>query len=585
VSRSRLWRLIAVLAALTMIAVACGDDDDDDDAGTDSTAGGETTDTGATADTGATDDTGTETSEGATGAPGGELIDLGTFVGDPPEHIDPALNSTLDAYQVINALYDGLTEIDSSDPDNPVVVPLVAETVTPNDDASVWTFVIRENAQFSNGEPILPSSFVRAWERASDPDFAGDYSYLFNFIEGGAEKLAGEAETISGVEADDETRTLTVTLSAPYSGFAAVSGFQLFFPMPSAVEELSDQLEWENGVMIGNGPYMLESPRSDQEIIVVRNDNWQGDIYGNTVATLDRITFRTSADPDTAYNAFEAGEGDTANIPPGRVTEADENYATTLDVAIAGVYYFDLNVESPLVGGPENVLLRQAISQAIDREQINQAVYDGSRSAATGVTPPGIPGYVPDLCDFCTYDVDAAQAAFDEWTAAGNTLAEPIPIQFNTGAGHENVVQIIIANLEAIGIPAVADGRETETYFSSLADGECVFCRAGWFADYPTYDNFMYDLFHSDAIGGNNYSQFNNPDFDALVDEAKANPDPAAAGELFNEAEDILLNQDIAVVPINFYRGDYVYNPERITGGFTQSSLGLIPWETVTVAD
>jgi oligopeptide transport system substrate-binding protein len=580
VSRSRLWRLIAVLAALTMVAVACGDDDDDDDADTDSTAEGETSDTGATGETGATDTTG-----GGEAAAGGELIDLGTFVGDPPEHIDPALNSTLDAYQVINALYDGLTEVDTSDPENPVVVPLVAESVTPNDDASVWTFVIREDAQFSDGEPILPSSFVRAWERASDPDFAGDYSYLFNFIEGGAEKLDGTAETISGVEADDATRTLTVTMSAPYSGFAAVAGFQLFFPMPAAVEELSDQLEWENGMMIGNGPYMLESPRTDQEIILVRNDNWKGDIYGNTVATLDRIIFRTSTDPDTSYNAFEAGEGDTANIPPGRVTEADENYATTLDVAISGVYYFMLNMEHPLVGGPENVLLRQAISQAIDREQINQAVYDGSRAPATGVTPPGIPGYVPDLCDYCTYDPEAAQAAFDEWTAAGNTLSEPIPIQFNTGAGHEDVVQIFIANLEAIGIEAVADGRESETYFSSLADGECVFCRAGWYADYPTYDNFMYDLFHSDsAHGGNNYGQFQNPEFDQLVDDAKANPDPVAAGELFNQAEDILLNQDIGVVPVNFYRGDYVYNPDRITN-FPQSSLGLISWELVTVTD
>jgi oligopeptide transport system substrate-binding protein len=499
VSRSRLWRLIAVCAALTMVAVACGDDDDDDAGSTEGT--GETADTG-TADTGTADTGDTETTEGGGGEAGGELIDLGTFVGDPPEHIDPALNSTLDAYQVINALYDGLTEVDTTDPENPVVVPLVAESFEPNEDASVWTFVIREDAQFSDGEPILPSSFVRAWERAAS--MGGDYSYLMNFIEGGEAMLNGEADTLTGVVADDETRTLTVTLSAPYSGFAAVAGFQLFFPMPAAVEDLGDQLEWENGLMIGNGPYMLEAPRTDQEIVLVRNDNWKGDIFGNTTATLDRIVFRTSADPDTAYNAFEAGEGDTANIPPGRVTEADENYATTLDVAISGVYFFDINQESPIVGGPENVLLRQAISQAIDREAINQAVYDGARAPATGVTPPGIPGYVPDLCDFCTYDAEAAQAAFDEWTAAGNTLSEPIPIQFNTGAGHENVVQIMIQNLAAIGIEAVADGRETETYFSSLADGECVVCRAGWYADYPTYDNFMYDLFHSDAIGGNN---------------------------------------------------------------------------------
>ena len=112
-------------------------------------------------------------------------------------------------------------------------MPLVAESFEPNDDATVWTFKISEGQTFSDGEAVLPSSFQRAWERASDPDFAGDYSYLFNFIEGGAGEARRRRPTrISGVEADDEAMTLTVTLSAPYSNFAAVAGFQLFFPMP-----------------------------------------------------------------------------------------------------------------------------------------------------------------------------------------------------------------------------------------------------------------------------------------------------------------------------------------------------------------
>ena len=87
-------------------------------------------------------------------------------MGDPPEHIDPALNTTLDAYQVVNALYDGLTDIDATDPANPVIVPHVAESYEANEDATVWTFTIRDEQFFSTGEQVLPSSFVRAWERA-----------------------------------------------------------------------------------------------------------------------------------------------------------------------------------------------------------------------------------------------------------------------------------------------------------------------------------------------------------------------------------------------------------------------------------
>ncbi len=559
--RSTLATFVALLMTLVLVAAACGGDDDDGD------AAGE--DTGAGAQT--------------EGEEGGELIDLGTFVSTAPEHIDPALNVELDTYQVVNALYDGLTEFDYSDPDNPELKGQVAESFEPNDDATEWTFTIREGLTFSDGEEVLPSSFVRAWERATDPDFAGDYSYLFNFIEGGEEKLAGEADTISGVTADDDAMTLTVRMAAPYANFPAVAGFQIFFPMPSAVDDLEDQAEWENGLMIGNGPYKLAEPRTDQAIIVERNDEWGGDIFGNERATLDRIEFRISQDVESAYNAFEAGEGDTANLPPGRVQEADDNYGTTLDVNVSGSYHFEINWEDPVVGGPENKLLRQAISLAVDRDEINEAVYDGTRITSTGVTPRGIPGWEEGLCEFCAYDQTAAQDAFDQWTAEGNSLDGPIRIQFNSGAGHEDVVQIMIDNLRQIGIEAEAEPLDPETYFSQLAEGACQICRSGWYADYPTYDNFMYDLFHSDAIDGNNHGRYSNPEFDQLIDQAKAETDEDAAADLYHQAEQILLNDDVGVIPVNWYRGDYVYNEDKVTN-FPQTPLGIVLYEQVTVS-
>ncbi|MET0579038.1 MAG: ABC transporter substrate-binding protein [Ilumatobacteraceae bacterium] len=562
--RRRSIKLLTAVASISLIAAACGDDDDDDTATTDAP---------------------TETTEAEGAAPegsGGELIDGGTFVGDPPEHIDPALNTTLDAYQVINAMYDGLTDIDSSDPENPEIVPHVAESFEANDDASVWTFTIRDGMHFSDGEEILPSTFVRSWERAANPETAGDYSYLIgSFIEGGQEMLDGTADTITGLVADDEAMTLTVTLSAPYSNFPAVAGFQLFMPMPEGAGD--DAADYENGEMVGNGPYMLAQPRTDEEIVLVKNPEWTGDYNGETWDNrLDQITFLTSADPDTTYNALAAGEVDTANIPPARTAEAEADFGTTLDVSILGSYHFDFNDRAPEIGGPENLLLRQAISMAIDREKINNDIYNGSRTTSTGITPEGIPGWIPDICDYCAYDPEGAQAAFDEWTAAGNSQSAPLPIQFNSGAGHEDVVAIIVQNLAEVGIEAVPDPMESETYFSDLADGACVFCRTGWFADYPTYDNFMFDLYHTASLGGNNHG-FSNPEFDALVDEAKETVDPTEQGELFNQAEEILLNTDTMAVPINWYRGDYAYDQEKITN-FPQSNFGLIAWEQITLA-
>ena len=137
-----------------------------------------------------------------------------------------------------------------------------------------------------------------------------------------------------------------------------------------------------------------------------------------------------------------------------------------------------------------------------------------------------------------------AQAAYGEWLAAGNE-PQTIPIQFNADAGHEPVVAIIIDNLAAIGIEAEADPRISETYFSEARRRGVRDLPHGWFADYPTYDNFMYDLFHTDSLDLNNYAGYSNPEFDALVDEAKQTPDPDARRSCSTKAEQILLNEEI----------------------------------------
>lgn len=545
-------KLLAVFLGLSLIAAGCGDDDEG--------GGGETDGDGEPA---------------ADTQPGGDFIDLGTVVGDPLEHIDPALNSTLDGFQIVNAVYDGLTEIDASDPANPEIVPHVAESFEANDDASEWTFTIREGQHFDSGEEITAQTFVDSWERAAD--LAGDYSYLLGFIDGGAERLDGSADTISGLKA--EGNTLTVTLDAPYSNFPAVAGFQLFMPVPK--EAIEAGAEWENQAMFGNGAYKLESPRTEEAIKIVKTEDWNGDFNQETWDDrLDSIEFRTSADPDTSYNSFEAGEGHNANIPPARVSDADAAYQTTLDVAILGSYHWVLETEEGVLAGDENIKLRQAISAAINRDEINTAVYNDSRTNSTGVTPEGIPGFAPDLCEYCTYDAEKAQSLFDEWKAEGNELTEPIPLQFNADAGHEPVAQIVVDNLAAIGIEAVAEPMDGETYFSDLADGACkAMCRAGWFADYPTYDNFMYDLFHTDSVGGNNLGPFSNEEFDALIDEAKQTVDADEQADLFQQAEKILLNDDTGVVPMNWYKGDYAYSDE--IASFPQTNFGLILWEQV----
>ena len=141
----------------------------------------------------------------------------------------------------------------------------------------------------------------------------------------------------------------------------------------------------------------MASPRTDQEIALVRNDEWSGDFNRRPGRTgWRRSPSSVTADPDTSYNSFEAGEGDNANIPPARTSEAQENYGTTLDVAILGSYHYDFNFRDPLVGGDENLLFRQAISQAIDREEINAGGLRRQPDAAHRASPRrASPGFAP----------------------------------------------------------------------------------------------------------------------------------------------------------------------------------------------
>jgi ABC-type oligopeptide transport system substrate-binding subunit len=512
---------------------------------------------------------------------GGELIDGSAFVQGSPTHLDPALNSELDSYQVIRALYDGLTDMDAvTDPANPVVVPHQAESYEPNEDASVWTFHIREGLQFADGEPILPSTYVRSWNRAAT--LGGDYSYLFELIEGGAEVLEGTATEVSGVVADDEAMTLTVTLSAPLAEFDAVAGFQLFRPTPEAA--VAEAENFENTAMVGSGAYTMEAARNDEEVVLVKNDTWGGDFAQNTWDTRpDRIVFRIFQDSDTAFAAMEAGEIASTTIPSGRFQEALDNWGSSVDTVMLGSYHFEFDFRDPIIAGEENVLLRQAVSQAIDRDAINDAVFDGVREISTGITPPGIPGFKEGICQYCAYDPAAAQAAFDEWIAAGNTQSEPLPIQYNEGSYHGDVVAIMLENLAAIGIEAVADPQPTEGYFGDfLGDQEgCVFCRVGWYADYPTYSNFTFDIFSTSSLGLNNYG-YSNPAYDDLVAEAMSTTDPDLRASLYNEAEALLLNTDVMVVPLNWYVGDQAWDEEQVSG-FDVDPLGLVHYESVVV--
>jgi oligopeptide transport system substrate-binding protein len=514
---------------------------------------------------------------------------------------DPATTQTLSEAQITTAMWDGLTDFDFSEKCAPELKGLIADKWTANDDASEWTFHLNDGYVFSNGEKVLPHNFKQGWERAGAADTASPYGYLINNIKGGDVWNSGcldatppaEGETckkpledkeLKAIVADDDAMTLKVTLSAPNADFPSIVTHQFFMPISDADQARVPRTGgWgDKGATIGNGPFMLApdgAPGPDKDVTLVPNPKWKGNVYGDTKVHLDKIIFKSTADLGTAYQAFDSGEGDNAPIPPGKYGTAQSTYPNnTVDDPNLGAYYFDFGHDDPVLGGKKNLELRKAISMAIDREEINKKVYENTRTTATGITPPGIPGFKKDLCEFCKFDEKAAKEHFKKWTDAGNKLDGAIPIQYNPGGGHDQVVQVIVSDLKKyLGVDAKLDPI-AETYFRDIPKpGACHICRSGWYADYPTYGNFMVDLFSKGSIDGNNFGRYNNPDFEAAIKKAQAETDPDQRGLDYQEAEEILLNTDVSAIPINWYTGATVFRDTVVNND--QPPLGLYLWE------
>ncbi len=521
------------------------------------------------------------------GRSGGEVVDLSTFARGAPAHIDPALATTLAGAQIANALYDTLTEVDTADPAASEILPQVAASYTVADGGSEWTFVVRRGLRFSDGEPVTPSSFVRGWERASDPLLATEAANAFAYIDGGREKLDGTADTIAGLEADDAAMELTVRLEQPNMGFDALVSLHIFAPMPTAVDTLADQTTWENTVMVGNGPFVLAEARTSDAITVVRNPAWDGTRYDSGLRLpaepfLERVTFRASASADEAYQAFVAGNGSVAGVTFEQQRDARDSYSNTFEVPFYSTFHLQIGWDDPVVGGPQNRLLRRAMSQAIDRAAVNQAEFLGTGLVADGITPPGIPGYAEGVCAVCHYDPAAASADVEEWQAQGNRLTAPLRVQSSVEPGNSDpAVGVVVENLRAVGIDAVEEPLGQATYFERLSSGGCQVCVVAVFPAYLSYDAVLSDTFHGSASRTRNLGGFHDGTFDRLVEEARAEESVAEREATFRDAEARLVNEEVAAIPLSWYPHPYVYADD--VAQFPVTNLGRIVWEMVSL--
>jgi len=475
-----------------------------------------------------------------------------------PAYIDPYNTQESEGTNVEQSLFDSLTAIN---PLTSKLEPAAAESWKVNSDGTVWTFKLRKGATFHDGTPVTAKDFKYAWERianpATDPKNPSVISYHLAPVKGFQEMSDGKATTLTGVKVVDDL-TLEVTLTEPFADFEYVVAHPALAPVPQAAVEKDPKAFAE--MPIGNGPFKMAEPwKHDQFIKVVRFDGYYG-----TKANLDGIDFKIFKDEDTAFREFEAGNLDFTSIPTGKIAASKTKYGVSTDGytvnpkkqvllgAETAVYYMLMNNTDPVLKNPK---VRAAISMAINRQALCDTIYEGTRKPATGIVPPGIVGFQPNAWASTKYDVEGAKKMLADAGYPGGAGISELSLSFNTGAGHEKVMELVGSDLAKIGVKTKPDGVEWAQYLKQLDAGTYQIGRLGWIADYPIIDNFINPIFQSKS--GDNKSKFVDASVDSAITDARKITDSAKRIAAYQAIEKTI-GEQTPVAPLTFYAHRHV---------------------------
>jgi oligopeptide transport system substrate-binding protein len=477
-----------------------------------------------------------------------------------PPTLDIQLATDTTSHLIIHQCIDGLFEYrgDGS------IEPRGATGYEISDDGLVYTINLREDAMWSDGVPVTAQHYEDGVIRLLKPETAAEYAWLMYDVEGAEAFNTGETddpETV-GVKAVDDY-TLEVTLSAPTSYFETVLPFSTFYPVRlDVIEEHGDQ--WtEPGNYVSSGAYLLDAWEHEAEVVLVKNpDYWDADNV-----SIEKITLPIIQESATELALYENGELHVSGYPSEEVPRilADPDLSQQLrSLPRPGVYYVGLNV---LREPTDNVLFRKALASAIDRKSIIENVVQRPwLTPLSCTTPPRILGHQEwGTCGY-TFDPEQAMAYLEEYMAeAGYASVDEIPIVsfwFNRADYNEDVIEAAAAMWEEnLGVTVELRTNEWAVYLDFLDQcnttkedlAACEFnaYRMGWVMDYGDPQNQLEVVFAPASTF--QYTGWENERFDELMDLAGASFDADEREALYMEADMILCEEEVAIIPIHGY--------------------------------
>ncbi|HBU85479.1 MULTISPECIES: peptide ABC transporter substrate-binding protein [Paenibacillus] len=477
-----------------------------------------------------------------------------------PPTLDPAQAKDSQTNTVLKFLYEGLVRIGADGKE----APGVAKDWTISEDGLKYVFNLNPDAKWSNGDAITSEDFVRSWERALKPETASPYAYQLYYIKGAEgfnrsvdEKYKGTKITDFsqvGVKATDE-HTLEVTLENPTPYFLGLTAFYTYYPVHKSADT-NDKFFTDYKNMIVNGPFTMDQYAKGQKIVVKKNEGY----HAASDIKLSAINMSLTNSSASELQAYKSGQLDYTGAPNGEIpsdqipsvkAELPNEFKAT---GIASTYYYQFNVnEAPF----NNVKIRKAFAMSIERQLIVDKVTQGGQIPAFGFVPPGIRGENGEFRDehkddYFTENVEEAKKLLAEgMKEEGYTTLPAVTLIYNTSDGHAKIA-LAVADMwkKNLGVDVKTENQEWGVFLENRQNQNFQVARAGWSADYNDPYNFL-EMWTTGNT--NNDSKFSNEQYDKDVKETVKSADPATRMAAFADAEKILIQDEMGVLPIYYY--------------------------------
>ncbi|MFD1796028.1 peptide ABC transporter substrate-binding protein [Paracoccus aurantiacus] len=482
----------------------------------------------------------------ATVAEGDELADTQEYnfwLLDAIKTVDPQKNTDVEGSDVIRNLFEGLMNEDAKG----AMVPGVASDYAVSDDGLTYTFTLRPEAKWSNGDPVTAGDFVYAWQRLADPATASEYAWyieLMNVVNA-SEVVAGDKPKEElGVKAVDD-HTLEVTLTKPTPYFVKMLGHSSTFPNnQKVIEEFGDN--WtQPGNIVGNGAYVLTGHNLGVDITMEKNpEYWEAD---NVVLT--KLTGITVNDQNVGLTRYQAGELDRLQIPAGQYPRLKEEFpdeAVSLPYSCSYAYIVNLSDKGP--ESLKDVNVRRALALALDRDIIVDQVLQGGQRPAYNWTHWAIEGFeMPDIPMASMTQADRTAEAKKLLEEAGYTPDNPLnlTLNYNTSEDHKKIAVVAQQMWKPLGVNLTLNNMEWKVHTDRMQNQDFELARYAWCADYNEASTFV-DYFRST---GKNEGKFSNAEYDQLLQDSVTSENP---NDQYKRAEEILATE-LPLLPIYHY--------------------------------